>query len=291
MAANCTAGSDSTVAIGTNCLAPAGYSAEGNTAVGNQAGNNLSSGDNNTLIGRNAGDGITTSPDNTFIGKQSGLVFNNTSGDGRNVGVGSISAGALTTGIYNVFVGYAAGNASGGSSSTVTTGNFNTMVGYEAKGSSTAASNQNSFGYSAACSANNQITLGDSSIGALRCQVTSITALSDERDKTSIEDLPYGLDFVDSLKPRKFVWDHRAETKTEIDEEGNETQVEFYSANKGKKDIGFIAQELQSVDDDFLNLIYDANPEKLEATYGRLVPVLVKAIQDLSAKVTALENA
>jgi len=283
MAANCTSGSDSTVAIGTNCLSPAGYSGEGNTAVGNQAGNNLSSGDNNTLIGRNAGDGITTSPDNTFIGKQSGLVFNNTSGDGRNVGVGSISAGALTTGIYNVFVGYAAGNASGGSSSTVTTGNFNTMVGYEAKGSSTAASNQNSFGYSAACSANNQITLGDSSIGALRCQVTSITALSDERDKTSIEVLPYGLDFVNSLQPKKFVWDNRAET--------NGNGEEFFSANKGKKDIGFIAQELQSVDDDFLNLVYDENPEKLEATYGRLIPVLVKAIQDLSAKVTALENA
>lgn len=283
MAANCTSGSESTVAIGTNCLSPAGYSGEGNTAVGNQAGNNLSSGDNNTLIGRNAGDGITTSPDNTFIGKQSGLVFNNTSGDGRNVGVGSISAGALTTGIYNVFVGYAAGNASGGSSSTVTTGNFNTMVGYEAKGSSTAASNQNSFGYSAACSANNQITLGDSSIGALRCQVTSITALSDERDKTSIEVLPYGLDFVNSLQPKKFVWDNRAET--------NGNGEEFFSANKGKKDIGFIAQELQSVDDDFLNLVYDENPEKLEATYGRLIPVLVKAIQDLSAKVTALENA
>jgi hypothetical protein len=37
--------------------------------------------------------------------------------------------------------------------------------------------------------------------------------------------------------------------------------------------------------------VYDANPEKLEASYGKLIPVLVKAIQELSAKVTALENA
>jgi len=37
--------------------------------------------------------------------------------------------------------------------------------------------------------------------------------------------------------------------------------------------------------------VYDKNPDKLEASYGRLVPVLVKAIQELSAKVTALENA
>jgi len=35
------------------------------------------------------------------------------------------------------------------------------------------------------------------------------------------------------------------------------------SENKGKKDLGFIAQELQTVDDEWLNLVYDANPEKL----------------------------
>jgi len=31
--------------------------------------------------------------------------------------------------------------------------------------------------------------------------------------------------------------------------------------------------------------------DKLEMSYGKLVPILVKAIQELSAKVTALENA
>jgi hypothetical protein len=32
-----------------------------------------------------------------------------------------------------------------------------------------------------------------------------------------------------------------------------------------------------------------SNPDKLEAAYGRFLPVLVKAVQELSAKVTALE--
>jgi hypothetical protein len=210
----------------------------------------VSTGSRNTCIGRSSGGAITTSPDNTFIGYQSGVNYNNTSGDGRNVGVGSTSSGALTTGIYNTFLGYGAGNGGGGTSGTVTTGNFNTMVGYQAKGSATAASNQNSFGYSSACNANNEITLGNSSIGTLRCQVTSITAISDERDKTDIETIPYGLDFVNSLKPKKFVWDNRAET----DGDGNE----FFSNNKGKKDIGFIAQELQTVDDDYLFLLLSA---------------------------------
>ena len=59
---------------------------------------------------------------------------------------------------------------------------------------------------------------------------------------------------------------------------------------KTKKDFGFIAQEVKAHDDDTLRLIYNANPDKLEMSYGKLVPILVKAIQELSEKVTALEN-
>ena len=33
-----------------------------------------------------------------------------------------------------------------------------------------------------------------------------------------------------------------------------------------------------------MQLVFDKNPEKLEASYGRLIPVLVKAIQDLKAE-------
>ena len=156
------------------------------------------------------------------------------------------------------------------------------MVGYQAAGSGASASNQNSFGYSAASTGNNQVTLGNSSISALRCAVTSITSLSDERDKSEIKNLEYGLDFVDSLQPREFVWDNRPE----IDGDGEE----FYSANKGKKDFGFIAQEVKELDNDTLRLVYDENPEKLELSYGKLVPILVKAIQELKAEIELLKS-
>ena len=233
---------------------------------------------NNTVFGESAGNSLTTSPDNVFIGHNAGVNFNNTGGDGRNTAIGSGAGNDLTSGIYNTLLGYQAG----GQNTNITTGNFNVMVGYQAKASTGAASNQNSFGYAAASTGNNQVTLGNSSIGTLRCQVTSITALSDQRDKTDIDTLPYGLDFIDSLQPKQFVWDNRAET----DGDGNE----FFSSNKGKKDIGFIAQELQSVDDDYLNLVYDENPDKLEATYGRLIPVLVQAIKELKAEVELLKG-
>ena len=41
----------------------------------------------------------------------------------------------------------------------------------------------------------------------------------------------------------------------------------------------------------WLQLVMDNNPDKLEANEGHLIPVLVKAIQELSAKVKALEAA
>jgi hypothetical protein len=47
-----------------------------------------------------------------------------------------------------------------------------------------------------------------------------------------------------------------------------------------------------------LDLVYDVNPERIEAKYGNLIPILTKAIQDLSAandalttRVAALESA
>jgi hypothetical protein len=39
----------------------------------------------------------------------------------------------------------------------------------------------------------------------------------------------------------------------------------------------------------YLNIVLTENPDKLEAAPSKLIPVLVKAIQELSAKVEALE--
>ena len=39
-----------------------------------------------------------------------------------------------------------------------------------------------------------------------------------------------------------------------------------------------------------MNLVLEDNPDKLEATPGNLIPVFVKAIQELSAKVEELES-
>ena len=151
-------------------------------------------------------------------------------------------------------MGHQAGNS-------VTTGDNNTIIGYDADATSVTV--------------DNQITLGNSSVETLRCQVTSITSLSDARDKTNVAQLRAGLEFVERLAPVSFDWNMRDGGKV------------------GVADTGFIAQDLQQVQQDtgveIPGLVFDDNPDKLEAAYGKLVPVLVQALKELSAKVTALE--
>ena len=158
-------------------------------------------------------------------------------------------------------------------------GDYNTAVGYSA-GYTAGAGNNTMLGRSAVASsssATNEITLGNSSISSLRCQVQTISSLSDKRDKKDIEELPLGIDFINTLKPVKFTWNMRDGAKV------------------GQQEAGFIAQDLDEAQidagaEDYLSLVLKNNPEKLEASYGKLVPVLVKAVQELSAEVATLKK-
>jgi hypothetical protein len=228
---------------------------------------------NNTAIGYQSGYILGSggaSEDNTFVGMQAGKGIY--AGGSRNTSIGSSSQGTNTTTSDNTSVGYLTLSSNTGSNntaiganagSTVTTGSNNTLIGYNSTPSSVTASNV--------------ITLGNSSIATIRAQVTSITSLSDARDKTDIESIPVGLDFINKLHPVTFTWNMRDGSKV------------------GIKDAGFIAQELMATEDDaelaeYLQLTYRDNPEKLEATQGRLIPILVKAIQELTLKVEELES-
>jgi len=250
---------DSCTAVGWSSLGTL-TSGGDNTAMGSLAGNGISSGQNNVNIGAKSCQSGNTNY-STGVGART-LRFGAAGAD-NNAAVG-FSAGIQTEGAQNTMLGAQAG-------ANLTTGANNTIVGYNAQPSSATVSNE--------------ITLGNSSVTVIRAAVSSITLLSDERDKKDIKDITYGLDFVSKLQPREFVWDNRAEKKVVLDDEGNvESETEHYSDNKNKKDFGFIAQEVQAHDDDTLRLIYDANPDKLEMSYGKLVPILVKAIQELKAE-------
>jgi hypothetical protein len=240
----------------------------------------------NVLVGYQAGDAITTGGGNVAIGSEAFGAGT----DQKNVAIGQYALRNQNRGSgfssYNIAIGY---NADANPNTSA--GYYRTIVGGQAGNDD--GFNVTNIGYGSSASANNannEITLGNSSITALRCAVTSITSLSDERDKSEIKDLGYGLDFIDALQPREFVWDNRVETIQEYDDDGNEIEVEFYSSNKGKKDFGFIAQEVKELDNDTLRLVYDENPDKLELSYGKLVPVLVQAIKELKAEIELLKQ-
>jgi trimeric autotransporter adhesin len=240
-------------------------------AVGSDALGANTTGPQNVAIGYQAGLKLTTADDSTFIGYLSG--YENTIGI-ENTYVGALSGYNNATGNYNTAVGWYALFGSSGSNQSQ-----NTALGYAAGDNITTGTNNIVLGYNADASSatvSNEITLGNTAITTLRCQVTTITSLSDARDKTDIQPLNAGLKFVEALKPVAFTWDMRDGGKV------------------GEADTGFIAQDLQAAQADtgvsIPGLVYDINPDKLEAGYGKLIPVLVKAIQELSAEVESLKT-
>jgi len=158
------------------------------------------------------------------------------------------------------------------------TGSNNTAVGLTAGSNITTGSNSTCIGNGSAASSNsasNEITLGNSSITTLRCQVTTITSLSDERDKGDVRPLKGSLELIKAVEPVRFTWAMRDGGKAGID------------------DTGFTAQALQRAMAEsgvhIPDLVFDANPDRLEAGYGKLIPVLVGAIKELTARLEALE--
>lgn len=238
-------------------------------------------GSNNIAVGFNAllnGSRNNSMNDNIAIG--SNTLLTPGSNSARNIAIGTSALTELTTGTSNnVAIGYLAG-------SEITTGYQNTIVGSSAGITTTTGINNTIIGFGATASASgvsNEFTLGNGSVTSLRCADATIASLSDARDKNDIRDLPYGLNFLENVRPVEFTWDKRVLTP---DDENDPKQ--------GKRRAGFIAQELQEAmpdgENDILDLVYESNPQRLEAKYGNLIPVMVKAIQDLKAEVDTLKN-
>jgi hypothetical protein len=107
--------------------------------------------------------------------------------------------------------------------------------------------------------------------GQIYSTSTSIIAISDQTLKANVRALETGLAEVLELKPRRFDWSED-------------------SINEGKNIAGFIAQEVQSVLPDLVAPYqYGKSETKLGLKMGDMIPTLVAAIQELSAKNDALE--
>ena len=146
----------------------------------------------------------------------------------------------------------------------------------------------------------NRVCLGNNNIIELGCKV-SLTVTSDERDKTDFKDLDIGLNFVKQLKPYTFKWDERSKY-VDWDKNPNTDLNSITHDGTHKEaqlDIGFKAQEVEVLEkaagynkDNNSNLTISLSQDGKQygMKYEKLIPILVKAIQELEAKVAALES-
>ena len=122
---------------------------------------------------------------------------------------------------------------------------------------------------------------------------TSITAPSDERYKESIADSTAGLSFINDLRPVTFQWKKAKDIPSDMKAHVADSEERVMN---GKYNHGFIAQEVKEVidkhglKDGFDMWTEDDADGRQRIGEGALIPMLVKAIQELSAEVEELKS-
>ena len=267
----------------------------GNAFIGNYSGYYHTTGSYSTYLGYQAGYNNTTGLYNTYVGGFAGYTASTAN---YSACVGYYSGFGLTTNGYHAFLGYYAGSNSTG------TAYGNVCIGYNAQagGTTNATGNQRHtsivLGYNTLGVGTGYFTFGTGT-GSSRVYnqfgSTNNTAWytgSDRRYKKDIQDnTDCGLAFINDLRPVTFRWKAKSEIDSNLpDYDPNETEPTYTG-----KVYGLIAQEVkQALDDNNITDFggWSTMPDCDVQTLGKEMFVfpLIKAVQELSAKVTALEN-
>ena len=296
---------NSNVAVGFQALR-ANTTGNTNTAVGNQAlqSNTTGSantahgylallsnteGDSNTAVGREALRFNTTGIGNVAVGHLA--LVDNTTGN-NNIAVGRDALANNTTGASNVAQGYQAlkANTTGVRNTAIgfqalldtTEGIENSALGAQALKDVTTGSGNIGLGFRTAVETyspvfnpttqDNRIVMGHTAVTNAYVQV-AWTVVSDARDKAAFAPVPHGLDFVNSLKP----------TEYQFKENGRDGEAD------GIKRYGFLAQDVLELEGDNPVIVDTEDLDKLKLKESNLIPVLVNAIQELTAEVQTLK--
>ena len=260
---------DKNIAIGTGSMSSS-TTADSNTAVGYISLKSNTTGLYNVALGQNALGGNTTANSNTAVGYSAGY--------------------GNTTGYSNTFVGQSAGAYS----VITTTGTDNTMVGALSHATAAGAVNVNVFGRNVAGEQGyTTIGIDGSDIRAAHGTATWST-VSDRRVKKDIEDSTAGLSFINDLRPRTFNFKNKGDLPKEFTGSYEEGSTEAYKNSKTQH--GFIAQEVKEAIDNHSDItdgfkMWDVRDTgQQEVAEAALIPMLVKAIQELSAEVEKLKG-
>ena len=238
------------LAIGFQAMKLANSGSEDNTVVGNFAGDAITSGDGNVIMGHHSGGAVTTGSDNTIIGQNA--------------------------------------------HSTLTTGSSCVALGSGVNVSASDALRQIAIGHNVTTSANDQFRFGYSSSDAVYNQFAtnaSWTRASDERIKKDIKtNEDCGLNFINDLRTVTF----KRRAPSELPEDFKDYDADNHEPKHKEKLYGMIAQEVKTALDkhnitDFGGWEKDADGMQ-RLSQEMFVYPLIKAVQELSAKVTELEK-
>lgn len=272
------------------------------------------------LVGTAAVEIQTNSQNRSEFAAKSGGVFNtDINVNGMKVGRGGGNV------LSNTVSGYNALNANtDGSSNTAnganalysnTEGFNNTASGYNALDSSTTFSNCSGFGYSAQVTGDNQVQLGNATTTTYA--YGAVQDRSDIRDKADVRDTALGLDFINALRPVDFRWDMREDYRPGMPEKSEGESDEAFKSRmdewlesvkleniehdgthkRSRYHHGLIAQEVKSVIDSsgvdfggFQDHKLAGGDDVLSLGYEELIAPLIKAVQELTARVDTLES-
>ena len=293
--------------VGQNALRTntSGYS---NSAFGADALYNETTGYDNTALGGSALFSTTDGYSNTAAGALA-LRYNTTGYN--NAALGNYSLQNNTTGYLNSSLGFNAGPSSGNGtvhhsiaigSAAVPNAIYSIAIGSDvtinnsAGGLSTAlgalssvganVTNATVIGARGVVNSSNTIVLGDANITSLRCNVQTISTLSDKRVKDNVKVNVPGLSFITKLVPVTYFTNKFKEAK-----------LVGYSTKDVHEDktrhSGFLAQDVEAaakaVGYDFEGVRLEENGKYYTIGYTTFVVPLVQAVKDLNAEVEALK--
>ncbi len=270
--------------LGANTLkAGSGASATGTNAIA-LGKDSVATGNNSAALGdgANASDSSAVALGRLAKASEVGAVALGVSAESSTYGAIAIGLSSRGTGAGSIGVGSNA-LATGNSTVAVGAGAEATHAGATSVGVNAFARNSNStaIGYQSNVATANMVRIGDWNVTSIGGQV-GWTTVSDERDKKDIKECEHGLDFINKVKPVKFKMDPR-ERYDDKKPDGSKADKDY--------SYGFVAQELLKAQKGTdIHIVNETDPEKLGVTAETLIPVLVKAVQDLSKEVGELKR-
>ena len=270
-----------------------------NVAIGGNAGRGITSGYSNVAIGRNCGQGLDKSVGAVTIGVETLRDGNN---PGQTVAIGDAACqerthfATVAIGYYAapkvqtdscVFIGDSAGYR-------LTDGSVSTGV----------IRNSVAIGRGSRVGGDNEVQIGNQNQTVYLASQANVR--SDLRDKADIQPLNLGLSFVNKLSPISGVYDKRDayvdELFTDLSEDERAEKLKEWWANpvkdgskkEDKRHFWFGAQDVDKLQSEFGELPMVQHQvangtDTYSLAYAEFIPVLVKAVQELSAEVQELK--